>query len=59
MKKTNHKHRNLTVHYYQPAPAYPNAADPSYFAEKALDILTAIVSTIGFVSAMLFLVTLC
>ena len=39
-------------------PAYPNAADDRYFAGKALDLLTAIVSGMGLVSAMLFLVTL-
>lgn len=39
-------------------PLYPNAADHNYFAEKALNILTAIVSGMGFASAMLFLVTL-
>ncbi|MBQ8834664.1 MAG: hypothetical protein IJ001_07055 [Oscillospiraceae bacterium] len=58
MKKTNQKYRHLTVHYYQPKPIYPNAADPSYFTEKALDILTAIVSGLGFATAMLFLITL-
>lgn len=56
MKKTNHHCRHLTVHYYQPA--YPNAADPSYFTAKALDILTLIVSGMGFACAMLFLVAL-
>lgn len=56
MKKYNH-HRNLTV--YKPRqPIYPNAADDRYFARKALDILTAIVSGMGLITAMLFLVTL-
>ncbi len=45
---------------YQPQqPRYPNAADNCYFARKALDILTALVSGLGFVSAMLFLFTMC
>ncbi len=45
---------------YQPQqPRYPNAADNRYFARKALDILTALVSGLGFVSAMLFLFTMC
>ena len=39
-------------------PAYPNAADERYFRTKALDLLTAIVSGMGLISAMLFLVTL-
>lgn len=56
MKHTNSR-RNLTV--YKPRrPTYPNAADNRYFAEKALDILTAVVSGMGLVTAMLFLVTL-
>ena len=55
--KTNKKRTNLTL--YKPSkPAYPNAADPSYFASKALNIMTALVSGMGFVSAMLFLVTM-
>lgn len=55
--KTNESRRNIIV--YKPrCPAYPNAADDRYFAGKALDILTAIVSGMGLVSAMLFLVTL-
>ena len=37
------------------APAYPNAADRRYFVEKAVNIVTAILSGIGFVSAMVFL----
>lgn len=39
-------------------PLYPNAADHNYFARKAVDVITAIVSGMGFVSAMLFLVTM-
>lgn len=39
-------------------PQYPNAADHSYYSQKALDIMTAIISGMGFVSAMLFLVTM-
>ena len=58
MKKTSKKYRNLTIHHCQPQPAYPNAADPDYFTRKALDILTAIVSGIGFACAVLFLLTL-
>lgn len=56
MKRTK-KGPNLTI-YRANHPAYPNAADNRYFAHKALDIVTAIVSAMGLVSAMLFLVTL-
>lgn len=55
--KNNKKYPHLTV--CKPSqPAYPNAADNNYFAEKALNMVTAIVSGMGFVSAMLFLVTM-
>lgn len=40
------------------APAYPNAADSRYFVEKAVNIVTAILSGIGFVSAMVILATM-
>lgn len=39
-------------------PRYPNAADNHYFAQKALDIMTAIASGLGLFSAMIFLVTM-
>lgn len=55
--KHNKRSRHLTV--YKPSqPAYPNAADHRYFASRALNIMTALVSGMGFVSAMLFLVTM-
>jgi len=55
--KTKKRHANLSL--YQPKqPAYPNAADDRYFAAKALNVMTAIVSGMGFISAMLFLVTM-
>ena len=55
--KTRKRYPHLSV--YKPSqPIYPNAADNRYFAEKALNVITAIVSGSGFVSAMLFLVTL-
>ena len=56
MKKTK-KHNHLSI--YKPSqPVFPNAAEPRYFAQKALNILTAIVSGMGFASAMLFLATM-
>ena len=42
--------RNLS---YQPA--YPNAADTNYFARKASEILTAIVSGMGIATLTTFL----
>lgn len=56
MKKTK-KPAHLSI-YQSSQPAYPNAADNRYFANRALNVLTAIVSGMGFVSAMLFLVTM-
>ena len=56
MKKN---HRISKQNTYRPRPApYPNAADERYFKAKALDLLTAIVSGMGLISAMLILVTL-
>lgn len=57
MKHTNHS--SLLTIPQSRAPRYPGAANDQYFSEKALNILTAIVSGMGMVSAMLFLVTLC
>ncbi len=58
MKKSRQHRRKLTVHHYKPQPAYPNAADPSYFRDKLLDQITLIVSGMGFACAMAFLTTL-
>ena len=55
--KTKKKNPHLSI-YHANQPAYPNAADNRYFANKALNVMTAIVSGMGFVSAMAFLVTL-
>lgn len=55
--KNHRKNPQLTL--YKPAqPVYPNAADSHYFANKALNVITAIVSGMGFISAMLFLATM-
>lgn len=55
MKKAT-KYAHLRI--YKSEPIYPNAADHNYFARKALDVMTIIVSSMGFVTAMLFLVTM-
>lgn len=54
MKKNKYPHLKVV----QSQPVYPNAASPQYYRQKALDIVTAIVSAMGLVSAMVFLVTL-
>ena len=56
MKHTN-KHPQLSIHHYQ-QPAYPNAANNGYFAGKLLDIVTSIISGMGFITAMICLVIL-
>ena len=51
------KHRNpYTATYRQPM--YPGAADERYFAQRALEILTAILSGTGALPIMLFFVTM-
>ena len=56
MKHRNHSSTHTAGKAYQPA--YPNAAEPGYFAGRALNVMTALVSGMGFVSAMVFLVTM-
>lgn len=55
--KKNKKNPYLTV-CPQKGPAYPNAADDRYFAAKALNVITAVVSGMGFATAMVFLATM-
>ena len=56
MKHTVRKnHREL----YVCRPKYPNGASREYYRQKVLDAVTAVVSVIGFLSAMLFLFTMC
>lgn len=56
--KTNHKTTARNRELYILAPAVPNAAPPSYFTDKVLDALTGLVSAMGFVSAIVFLVVM-
>ena len=56
MKQKKHN-RNLRVHYTN-APSYPNAADTGYFTQKMLNVVTGIVSGMGLITAMLFLITM-
>ena len=53
--KKNYKHLRV-VNSKQPM--YPNAADHNYFARKAVDVMTALASVLGQVSAMIFLLTM-
>lgn len=55
--KKNRKYRHLKV-VNTKQPLYPNAASHEYFTRKALDVMTAIVSGMGFTTAMIFLVTM-
>ena len=56
MKRKKHN-RNIYL-VEAKAPRYPNAADRNYYVRKAVDVVTAIISGIGLVSVMLFLVVL-
>lgn len=53
MKHTTQNHNSIR---YGAQPLYPNAADTNYFTEKALEILTALVSGLGCIAGMVFLV---
>lgn len=50
------KHRKQKLTLY--TPPCPNAADDAWFARRALDILTGLISIAGFVTAMGVLVVL-
>lgn len=56
--KNHHKTtaRNHNLYVYQPA--VPNGAPPRYFTDKMLDALTTLVSAMGFITAMVFLVVM-
>lgn len=54
MKKNQYPHLKIVQHQLP----YPNAADPQYYNQKALDIVTALISGMGLACAMIFLITL-
>lgn len=55
----NRKSSRAHLTLYSPSqPKYPGGADRRYFVEKAVNIVTAIISSMGFITAMLFLLTL-
>lgn len=55
--KRNTSRSNLSIyrHYQRP---YPNAADPSYFIDKLVDGILALVTGMGSVTFFLLLVTM-
>lgn len=55
--KQKKRNPNLKV-YHTNAPAYPNAADSRYVTQRVLNIITAIVSGMGLMTAMVVLITL-
>lgn len=50
--KTNHHHVSRF------APAYPNEAEPGYFARKLLDAVTSTITGMGVLAIFFFLITL-
>ena len=56
MKHNDTKKKNLYIyrHYRRP---YPNAADPSYFIDKLVDGMLAVVTGLGSITFFFFLVT--
>ncbi len=51
-----HTIRNQATVRCSNQPVYPNAADRNYFTEKSMEILTAVVSGLGCIAGMVFLV---
>lgn len=58
MKSTVKKHKNSKNNLYIYRRPYPNAADPTYFLNKLVDSILAVVTGMGTISIMLFLVTM-
>ena len=50
--RTNYRY-NSAYHYRR---AYPNAADKRYFAEKLLDGITSVVTGLGILTILFFLI---
>ena len=55
--KHNETNKNLYIyrHYRRP---YPNAADPSYFINKLVDGILALVTSLSSITFFFFLVTM-
>lgn len=54
--KTDHRTTARNLRLYTCQPAVPNGAPPRYFTDKVLNVLTTVVSAMGFVSSIIFLV---
>lgn len=58
MKTAVKKHKNSKPNLYVYRRPYPNAAEPSYFLTKLVDAMLAVVTGMGSISILLFLVTM-
>ena len=50
--------RHYYANDYRHSRPYPNAAERSYFQEKLLDQVTSVVTVLGIIALLFFLVTL-
>lgn len=57
MKQRSKKYSHLRL-VNTNCPVYPNAADQNYFMQKSLDVMTGIVSCMGFITTIIFLFTM-
>lgn len=55
MKATTRRHYYNNCRHCRP---YPNAADQNYFKEKLLDGITSVVTGMGIVTILIFLITM-
>ena len=58
MKTAVKKPKNSKPNLYDYRRPYPNAADPSYFLNKLVDTMLAVVTGMGSISVLLFLITM-
>ena len=54
VKKTKNRRSNLYI-YRRP---YPNAAEPSYYVNKVIDVMLAVATGMGTITTLFFLVTI-
>ena len=54
VKKNKNRRSNLYV-YRRP---YPNAAEPSYYLNKVIDVMLAVATGMGTITTLFFLVTI-
>lgn len=58
MKKNTKTYSHLSVVYPNYEPPYPNAADPHYFIDKLVDGALAVVTSLGTLTILFFLILL-